>query len=692
MPEFLLTSPEGKQYRVTGPEGSTGEQALAHLQQQLGLSPGQEKSVESIPSSGSKVLDILTQGPRDIIAGLKEQFTEPRGTSFIDLALPSAPARIIKGVAETAAAPVSAALRGVGELASKGIGAVLPEKFTPSPETIETGLSLGGPRGGVMPVQGPFIPKPTGPLGGAQKQIEKAFTRDQPLESKAKMPETTLADIGGKNVHGVLEHLAQTPGEAGTTVTRFLEKRQQEQINRLSDDLTKLTGSKRTAREAVDETIHQRRTESAPLWQQAYQEGDRAIWNPKLERLTASPDVQDAMHSAVRSWQTTQIADGYGAMNPGAKVDRGGILSFLHGKVPVFPNLQFWDYTKGALDAQIEKEITADGTMTRRGRNLSIIVKQLLDVLDSEVGSYKAARDKWAGYQSHLNAIRMGKNFLSNKMPAEEKIAFFNDLSEADKQGAREGLVSAILGKWEGNAAKLPDLTRDVRSPGMRKVITAFMPNKEAAQKWDDRLAFEMQSSKMVGAGLSGSATYRRAAQAADESEMMGDLVWETIMGHKVSAATRVFRAISNKWRANAIEKRNAESAKILTGKPEQYPFKKPTEHPGYLGPFDYLSGIERSPLKREVIERGRSGRPIKTKPITKGRNLVVLEKGFERTQEILPPAKFKSESQLAGISSTQKARLGPMLKQLVNLGATPEQLRTFTPKQAYDFIKARQG
>ncbi len=36
MPEFLLTSPEGKQYRVTGPEGSTGEQALQQLQSQLG--------------------------------------------------------------------------------------------------------------------------------------------------------------------------------------------------------------------------------------------------------------------------------------------------------------------------------------------------------------------------------------------------------------------------------------------------------------------------------------------------------------------------------------------------------------------------------------------------------------------------------------------------------------------------------
>lgn len=31
MPTFEITSPEGKKYRVTGPEGSTREQALARV-------------------------------------------------------------------------------------------------------------------------------------------------------------------------------------------------------------------------------------------------------------------------------------------------------------------------------------------------------------------------------------------------------------------------------------------------------------------------------------------------------------------------------------------------------------------------------------------------------------------------------------------------------------------------------------
>jgi hypothetical protein len=44
----------------------------------------------------------------------------------------------------------------------------------------------------------------------------------------------------------------------------------------------------------------------------------------------------------------------------------------------------------------------------------------------------------------------------------------------------------------------------------------------------------------------------------------------------------------------------------------------------------------------------------------------------------------------LAGVSEQQRVRLGPMVSQLEKLGATSEQINTFTPQQAYDFIKAR--
>lgn len=63
-------------------------------------------------------------------------------------------------------------------------------------------------------------------------------------------------------------------------------------------------------------------------------------------------------------------------------------------------------------------------------------------------------------------------------------------------------------------------------------------------------------------------------------------------------------------------------------------------------------------------------------------------EGGLGRPFDVLPPV--EAETPLAGVSQQQAAKLGPMAGQLEKLGATPEQIRTFSPQQAYDFIKAR--
>jgi hypothetical protein len=53
MPTFEFTSPEGKKYRIQGPDGSTKEQAFGILQQQLGGAPAAPQSaVDQIPGGG----------------------------------------------------------------------------------------------------------------------------------------------------------------------------------------------------------------------------------------------------------------------------------------------------------------------------------------------------------------------------------------------------------------------------------------------------------------------------------------------------------------------------------------------------------------------------------------------------------------------------------------------------------------
>src|SRR5206468_2845487 len=124
------------------------------------------------------------------------------------------------------------------------------------------------------------------------------------------------------------------------------------------------------------------------------------------------------------------------------------------------------------------------------------------------------------------------------RQPAEDFTAEFNNLSAADKQGAREAIVSTVVSKLERNPTKLADLTRDLRSVDMRKKIAAIMPDQASRDSWTKRLNFEVKSSELVGAGLKNSATARRIAQMADAEGLVGDLV----LGTAKAAATGGFR------------------------------------------------------------------------------------------------------------------------------------------------------
>lgn len=153
--------------------------------------------------------------------------------------------------------------------------------------------------------------------------------------------------------------------------------------------------------------------EATPYYQAAFEKGDIPIWSPTLERLTGSPTVKSAMQGAVKVWQDNAIADGFGAMNPGAVVERGGILKFMNGELPAFPNLQFWDYTKRIIDNQIEAAINAGERS--KARTLTRLVGQLRSELDVIGPSeYKTARGIWStGSEEVTNALQSAMNIIA---------------------------------------------------------------------------------------------------------------------------------------------------------------------------------------------------------------------------------------------------------------------------------------
>lgn len=150
-----------------------------------------------------------------------------------------------------------------------------------------------------------------------------------------------------------------------------------------------------TARGILKDMKDQMIAAARPHYQQAFSEGDKVLWSPELERLSGSPAVRTAMQGAVRAWKDKAIADGYGAMNPGAAVENG-LLKFPGGSLPAFPNLQLWDYTKRILDDQVKSALQAG--KNDKARTLTILTQSLRSELD-RIGpeSYKTARNIYAG-------------------------------------------------------------------------------------------------------------------------------------------------------------------------------------------------------------------------------------------------------------------------------------------------------
>jgi hypothetical protein len=613
MPIFNITSPEGQSYKIEGPEGSTMEQAVEKakaMHAQQAVSPAETPAAPRSSAAGDFVKSI----PRGVVEGfLSTGATEAQaleGSAGRDPSqIPSGeestkiveknvtgkmhepegfPGRVGASVGSALGTPASYLLPGgpqakgvlgaaesllskAGLAASSGAGGQVGEEVAGTPGRIVGGVVGGGAFAGARAIGQANVH----PLGNALNFLAKAAERDgtsldelhQRLSEARKIrPDATIADVAGTNVRGQVERLGQVPGAPAAKLETRMTERQQQQLGRISNDLQSLAGTDRKAFEAIDQTIEARTAEAAPLYQRALDEGDKEIWSQELSRLTGAKEVQDAMHAAVTGWQRSQIAQGYGAVSPrglgqGFKtvegVDVGG-FQMPTGRVPVFPNLQFWDYTKGALDDMIAAQIKPDGTLTRKGRDLTIIVEKMRNELDAAVPSYRAARDAWGGRSQFLNNIEEGRSIVSGTVDWQEQAARFNAMSDANKEAYRIGAISAIRAKMGNDPAKLADYTKYLRSPAMRAKLATIMESPEKADQWLASLDYEIKGSELTGLALKGSPTARRVAQQSDAESMIGDLVLSTLSGHPTSwgLIKTVFgktpKAVSDKIRARS--------------------------------------------------------------------------------------------------------------------------------------------
>jgi hypothetical protein len=321
----------------------------------------------------------------------------------------------------------------------------------------------------------------------------------------------TIADVGGENVRGLVERVAQTPGGGRTVTVPFLTGRQEQQMSRVADDLSTLTGTSTTAAKAIEDTIAARSKAAEPLYDAALNFNARAdadivnAWTKETgqgwgKSILNSPSLKRNLQSE------------YGIKDP--------------GDAPLMVLIDAW---KKTADDLVQGAIQSGNK--NNARVISDMRDRVLTTVDAANPAYASARAAWSGPSRYLDAINDGKNILSPKIGAEELAGSFAKLNTSEQEAFRIGVISAVKSKMGNDPSKMGDMTKYLRSPEMRDKIAAILPSPQSVISWNKRLDFEVASSELTGKALGNSATARRLAEMKDSESLVGDLVLEAMAG-----------------------------------------------------------------------------------------------------------------------------------------------------------------
>lgn len=457
---------------------------------------------------------------------------------------------------------------GAGEGAIAGSGAAT------SGERLQgagVGAAIGAPVGAVAPSVASAATRFAGgvknafaPQSNASADLARAIVRDadDPASLMARANDlamerpgvATLADVGGENVRGLVERVAQTPGAGRTQVVPALTSRQQSQAARISADLRSLTGTNKTAFQAINDTIAERAEAAKPLYKSAFEVD-----------LTQSQEGVAALQTFAR-----EIETGWGqAIYKSPKLRRTlqteyGVTDTADMRT-LMPIIDAW---KKQADDMIGEAMRSGNK--NQARVLTAMRDRVVSAVDQANPNYASARKAWESPSKFLDAIERGRDFFSNKVSAEEFAARFRTLPDIEKEAERIGAISSIIARMGNDSAKLGDMTKYLRSPENRAKLAVLMPTPEAAERVLTRLNAEVGMSELTARALGNSATARRLAERQDAENIVGDLVVEAVQaaatgGSGMGLLRRILSA-PPKWLRDTLRSRSDKVlADVLT-------------------------------------------------------------------------------------------------------------------------------
>jgi hypothetical protein len=324
----------------------------------------------------------------------------------------------------------------------------------------------------------------------AARRVVTALERDRQIDPQAAQRLTSgeyaasvqnggpavLADLGGETTRALARSAANTSPEGRAVLNRTINDRFEGQSDRVTGWLrnTFHYPDADAQQQAIKQTAQ---SVNKPAYAKAYEEGDKQVWSPELERLTAAPMIQSALSSAMTKWKNYAVRDGYGAMNPPFKIENGNIIRNGGSGMPVYPNIQMWDYA--ARELQDAAREAKPGTQAAGLAN--DLARSLKTELDKIVPSYKAAREGAAGFFKADNALEAGQNFVSQNFANNEVRRQLSKMTPTERQLFQDGFVSRFVETLNKTGDRRSILNQVAASPAARDKLNMVLGRGKAA-------------------------------------------------------------------------------------------------------------------------------------------------------------------------------------------------------------------
>lgn len=398
-----------------------------------------------------------------------------------------------------------------GALAGAGEGKDAASRVSGAAEGAGAGIIGGGVAGGATagvealarPVVG-AIRAWRDPEAEASRRLTRALQSDQELIAAGKAegmtPQewaaarqrgepVTLADLGSSNTQALLRSAANTSPEGRAVLEKAFNDRFAGQTERVADEVRGLVAGGANANKTGDQLVAEYDRARVPAYKRSFQEGNKEITSPAMERLMGSPTFEQAMKNAVTTGKDRAIADGYGAFNPGVTVENG-MIKFTKTKptgVPQYPNLQYWDAVKKELDSMASQARRSGDTSSVAGN----LATTLRNELDAQVPSYGNARGIAAQYFGESNALEAGQKLAGKRVDPAQISDIMRKMKPDERDLFREGYASDWANRVISNISDSRDITKAMfNSPNERaRALAVFGPSGMETMK--SRMALE---------------------------------------------------------------------------------------------------------------------------------------------------------------------------------------------------------